>query len=149
MSQTLRFAESIQAAPGLVWEILLARPTYEAWTRPFSEGSTYEGTWGEGERIRFLGPGGNGMLSEVAVFRPAEFLSLRHIGEIRDGVEVPGLPASGGCAGPFENYTLTRAGDGTELVVEVDVETKYEAFMNEAFPKALAILRELCEGVAE
>ncbi|MCL4837604.1 MAG: SRPBCC domain-containing protein [Thermoanaerobaculia bacterium] len=149
MPETLRYSVTIQAAPERVWEILLARPTYEAWTRPFSEGSTYEGTWAEGERIRFLGPGGDGMLSEVAAMRPAEFLSLHHIGEVRDGAEVLGLPDAGRCAGPFENYTLTRVGDGTELVVEVDVTAEFEAFMNEAFPKALAILRELCEGAAE
>ena len=149
MSKSLRFTESIQAAPERVWETMLARPTYEAWTRPFSEGSTYEGTWGEGERIRVLGPGGCGVLAEVAAFRPAEFLSLHHIGEVRDGVEAPGLPESGGCAGPFENYTLTRLETGTELVVEVDVKAEYEEFMAEAFPKALAILRELCEEAAQ
>ena len=47
----------------------------------------YEGAWKQGARVRFLGPSGDGMVAEAAKCRPPEFLSLKHLGFVKDGVE--------------------------------------------------------------
>lgn len=44
-----------------------------------------------------------------------------------------------------ENTTFIPTSEGTEVVVEIDVSEAYESDMAEAWPKALARLKTLCE----
>jgi hypothetical protein len=84
----MRFSTQIQAPRRRVWELMLAPDSYRTWTSPFMEGSYYEGSWDAGQRLRFLTPGAKmGMVAEVAENRPGEFVSLKHIGQVKDGVE--------------------------------------------------------------
>ena len=46
----------------------------------------------------------------------------------------------------FENYTFRSAPEGTTLVVDQDVTADFEDFMQEAWPKAFELLKDLCEG---
>lgn len=142
----LRFCTFIRAPRQQVWQAMLHSPTYEQWTSAFCEGSTYEGSWDAGQRIRFLTPSGHGMFSEIAEHRPGEFVSIRHLGEIRNGVEdvTPAEPSSWSQA--YETYTYTEADGGTQLQVDVDTPADYEQFMQDTFPKALQRLKLLCEG---
>jgi uncharacterized protein YndB with AHSA1/START domain len=75
----------IQAPREQVWTTMLQSPTYEQWTSVFCEGSRFEGSWDAGQTIRFFGPDGNGMVSEIAEHRLAEFVSIRHLGFIANG----------------------------------------------------------------
>jgi uncharacterized protein YndB with AHSA1/START domain len=144
--QKLRFSTRIQAPRQRVWELMLAPDSYRIWTAPFSEGSYYEGSWEEGGRLRFLTPGGReGMVAEVAQHRPAEYVSLRHIGQIRDGMEDVDSPEVRAWAPAYENYGLIDAAGGTEVQVEMDVSPAYESFMQDTWPRALAELKALCE----
>jgi hypothetical protein len=93
------------------------------------EGSYYEGSWDKGSKIRFLGPGGGGgMFSEIADSRPHEFVSIRHLGEIRDGVDTPYDAEKAG----YENYTLKEKNGGTELSVDLlNLPDEYVSDFNE------------------
>ena len=141
MKKTLHFPIRIDAPRDKVWSVMLEPATYEQWTAAFAEGSRYEGGWNQGDRIRFLSPTGEGMAAEIAESRRPEFVSIRHLGEIRDGRETPAAWAPA-----YENYTLSEAaGGGTQLQVDIDTVPEYEAFMQDAFLKALARLKNLCE----
>jgi hypothetical protein len=146
--KTVRYSISIRAPREAVWAAMLGPETYRAWTAPFCEGSYYEGSWSTGEKIRFLGPTGEGMTSVIAESRPPEFVSIKHLGVVKDGVEDTSSPAAAAWAPSFENYSFVDAGDATDLTVEVETPPAFEAFMDEAWPKALAKLQEICEGVA-
>ena len=146
--RTLRYSITIQAPREAVWAAMLGPDTYRAWTAPFCEGSYYEGSWNTGDRIRFLGPSGDGMSSVIAECRPPEFLSIRHLGMIKDGVEDTTSEAAAAWAHAFENYAFAQVGDTTEVTVEVEMTPDLEAFMDEAWPKALAKLRSICEDAA-
>jgi uncharacterized protein YndB with AHSA1/START domain len=144
--KSIRHSISIRAPREAVWAAMLGPETYRAWTAPFCEGSYCEGSWNTGDRIRFLGPGGQeGMTSVIAESRPPEFVSIKHLGIIKDGVEDMTSPAAAAWAPSFENYTFVDAGGATELTVDVESSPDFEAFMNEAWPKALAKLKEICE----
>lgn len=147
MKKTLRFSTVIQAPRDRVWELMLAPDSYREWTAAFMEGSTYEGSWDKGQRIRFLSPAGGGMVAEVAENRRGEFVSLKHLGEIaKDGTVDYDSPAVKAWAPAYENYRFVDKGNGaTEVQVEMDTVPAYEDFMNEAWPKALAKLKEVCE----
>jgi hypothetical protein len=146
--KTLHFAIAIHAPREIVWDTMLAPETYRRWTAEFTEGSYYEGAFAEGARIRFLAPDGNGITSVVAEWRPHEFLSLKHLGYVKDGIEDTDSEAVRSWAPSFENYTFAEAGSSTELSVDLDVEPAFEEYMMKVWPKALASLKALCEARA-
>jgi uncharacterized protein YndB with AHSA1/START domain len=136
----LHYTITIGASRQQVWDTMLAPDTYRQWTSAFCEGSYYEGSWEKSSTIRFLSPSGEGMRAEIAENRPLEFISILHKACItRQGEEAFPEPA-------HENYTFRDAGQGTELQVDVDTDDKYEAMFAEMWPRALALLKELCEA---
>ena len=138
----LHFQKTIRAPREHVWKTMLAPDTYRDWTAAFADGSYYEGRWEKGEQVKFLTPGGEGMLAEIAESRPPEFLSIHHLGEIRkDG----GGAARTWEGEAYENYSLAAAGDTTTIRVDMDVVPEYEAYMREVWPKALDRLAAVCE----
>jgi hypothetical protein len=139
------FSIWIEAPRDTVWSVMLDRSTFEQWTAAFCEGSTYEGGWKQGDSIRFLTPSGEGMVSEIAESRRPEFVSIRHLGMIADGVDDTRSEDVRAWAPAFENYSFTEANGGTQLQVEVDVLPGYEQFTQDTFPKALSTLKQLCE----
>lgn len=148
MKKHLRFSTYINASRQTVWDTMLAPDSYRDWTSAFCEGSYYEGAWSKGSRIRFLSPEGDGMVAVIAESRPPEYISIQHVGFINKGVEDTTSEAIKGWVPAFENYTFTESGTGTDLVVDQDITEEYEAYMQEAWPRALERLKKLCEGKA-
>lgn len=141
-----QYSKLISAPPARVYERMLDLESYKDWTTAFAEGSYFDGSWAEGQRIRFLGPNGDGMIAEIAANRPNEFLSIRHLGMLSNGVEDTESDAVRAWAPAYENYTFVVVPEGTRLEVELDVAEAWLDYMNEAWPKALARLKEICEG---
>lgn len=137
---------TINAPVPQVWETMLAPDTYTEWTEAFSPGCYYEGSWDEGAEIRFLAPGGDGMISEIAENRRHELVSIRHRGVILKGVVDTESDAVKAWDGAYEKYLFMPVDGGTEVKVLLDVMPEYEAMMDEMFPKALAKLKEICEA---
>ncbi len=86
------------------------------------------------------------MLAEVAELRTNEFVSIRHLGFLVDGVEDTESEAVRAWAPAYENYTFTATPTGTRLVVDQQVNEEWETDIAAAWPKALARLKELCEA---
>lgn len=145
MKTTLTFSISIPAPRRLVWDTMIGAETYKAWTAAFCEGSCYAGSWDEGSKIQFLGPSGDGMTAVIAANRPHEFISIRHLGEVSQGVEDTTSDKVKAWAPAYENYTFADAVGGTVLTVSLDTVPEYEQFMRDTFPKALDLLKGLCE----
>jgi uncharacterized protein YndB with AHSA1/START domain len=144
----LHFDIFIQAPPERVWRTMLDHGTYEQWTTPFHEGSTYEGSWDAGSRIRFVSPPGDGMVATIAENRRHEFLSIKHLGMLTGGIEDLDSPAVRAWAPAFENYTFTPRDGGTEVGVDIDVTDDWAQMMRDMWPKALEKLKKLCERPA-
>ncbi|MBL8209315.1 MAG: SRPBCC domain-containing protein [Bryobacterales bacterium] len=147
MKNMLRFAERIQAPPAKVWEIMLADATYRDWTTPFAEGSYFEGSWEQGQQICFRSPGHDGgMVAVIEESRPHSFVSIKHIGQLKEGGVVDTTSEEVKKWAPaFENYHFTPIDGGTEVRVEMDVTAEWEAYMQQTWPKALARLKQICE----
>ena len=142
----VHFSQEINAPRSRVWKTMLAPDTYQEWAAPFCEGSYYEGSWNGGDRIRFLAPNGSGMTAVIAESRAPEFLSIKHLGEVVDGVEDTTSERVRAWAPAFENYTFNAADGGTDLHVDLDITPEWEQYMRDAWPKALAKLKTLCEA---
>jgi uncharacterized protein YndB with AHSA1/START domain len=142
----LQFSIAISAPAAKVYEQMIGDASYRDWTSAFTEGSRFEGSWAQGERIRFLAPSGEGMVAEIAENRPNEFISVRHLGSIANGVEDTQSESVRAWAPAYENYRFTATPEGTTLTVEQDIVAEYEDFMADVWPKALTRLKILCES---
>ena len=144
--KTLRFETTIPSPREKVWHTMLDQDTYRIWTSEFTAGSYYEGSWEEGARIRFLSPDGGGMTAVIDESRPFEHISIRHLGEIRNGIDDTESEAVKSWSGnAFERYTLRETDGVTHLEVSCDVTPEYESMMNEIWPRALGRLKTLVE----
>lgn len=86
--QRINFSISINASKEKVWQVLWDDSTYRQWTSAFFEGSyAVTDNWKEGTKVLFLSPGGSGMVSTVAANRANEYMSFKHLGEVKEGVE--------------------------------------------------------------
>src|SRR5437763_822485 len=119
--QKIRFSTEIASPREKVWQVMLEDASYRQWSSAFQEGSYAVTDWKEGSKARFLTPSGNGMFSKIVTHRPNEFLSIMHLGIIKDGVEVTDSDEARDWAGARENYTLHESGNRLILAVEMDV----------------------------
>jgi len=145
-AKRLHFSIEIAAPPAQVWSRMLGPESYKRWTSAFAPGSYYEGSWDRGARIRFLIPSGGGMVAEIAENRPYEFLSIRHLGFVVNGVDDTESDSVRAWAPAYENYSFEAIPEGTRLVVDQDVTDEFESMMRETWPRALERLRDLCEA---
>jgi len=141
----LRFSININAPKGEVWRAMLDDATYRQWTSAFQEGSYAVTDWKQGSKALFLTPAGEGMVSRIEAHRPNEFLSIKHLGTVKNGIEDTESEEGKSWAGAVENYEL-REKDGTStLTVEMDVSDEYRAYFEETWPKALGKLKDISE----
>lgn len=145
----IQFTVDIQASRATVWHHVISPQSYQHWTSAFAEGSRFEGSWDQGARILFLAPSGDGMVSEIAESRLNEFISIRHLGFIANGVEDTTSEAVKAWAPAYENYCFIATPGGTRMVVDQDVPAEWEAHLSEAWPKALGLLKALCESSSD
>ena len=145
----LQWSVDIAAPASKVYQMLVGPESYKQWSSAFGDGLYFEGSWQKGQLIRFLTPGGDGVISEIAENRPNEFISIRHLGYIAyNGVEDTNSEAIRAWAPAYENYTFTDTPQGTKLTVDQDITEDFES-MPEAWPKALGKLKALCENRAQ
>ena len=144
----IQFRALINAPVDVVWQTMLGDDSYRQWTAPFAEGSYFEGSWEQGSRIRFLSPSGDGMISEIVKNEPGKCVSIRHLGYIAKGIEDTSSEAVQAWAPAYENYTFNATPEGTLLVVDQDATLEFEQYLKETWPKALSVLKGLCEQKA-
>ena len=142
----IQFTERISAPVQKVFHLMLDPEGYRTWASAFAEGCYFEGSWERGAKIKFLAPPGDGMVSEIAEHRPNAFVSIRHLGFTTNGVEDTTSEAIRAWLPAYENYTFQASPTGTTLIVDLDVTEDYEAYMLEAWPKALKKLKAICEA---
>src|SRR5438128_2050680 len=140
-----KFKISIDAPPQKVWELLWNAESYPLWTSVFSEDSRAETDWQKGSKVLFLNKNNDGMVSAIAENRPPEFMSIEHLGTVKNGVEDVDSPENKEWAGAKENYTLKPVDGKTESVVDMDLTEEYKDYFMDAWPKALDKVKELAE----
>ncbi len=154
----LQFKVSIHAPISKVYDFMLginSKSRYEQWTSLFNPTSTYEGSWGKGDKILFVGVDEKGekggMVSRIAENIPNQFVSIQHYGILKADKEITEGPEVEKWANGFENYSFEESSkvDGkpttTNVTVDLDTTEDFVNYMNETYPKALNKLKEICE----
>lgn len=147
--EKLKYSETINASKEKVWETLWSQETYGKWTSAFIEGShAVTDNWKEGSKVLFLGPDKSGMVSEVAANKPYQFMSFRHLGEVKNGVEDTESERVKAWAGSHENYSLTENNGVTTLDIEMDSNEEMKDYFTKTWPVAIEQLKQLAEANA-
>jgi uncharacterized protein YndB with AHSA1/START domain len=145
----LHFETVINASRDKVWYNIVNEKPYMEWTAMFMPGSSFEGSWDKGAKIRFIARNEEGkiegMTSEIAENKPYDFISIRHLGVIQNGVEDKESEEVKKWTPSYENYTFIETGDKTRFVVDMDVEDSYAEMFSDMWPKALKKLKEISE----
>ena len=151
--EKIQFKVSINAPVIRTYDFMLgitSKSTYEQWTSLFNPTSSYEGNWGKGTKILFVGVDEKGekggMVSRIAENIPNRFVSIQHYGLVKADEEITEGPEVEKWANGFENYTFEESDGTTTVTVDLDTTEEFVGFMNETYPKALAKLKELCEA---
>jgi hypothetical protein len=148
----LQFKVSINAPVAKVYDFMLgtnSKSTYEQWTSLFNPTSTYEGNWDKGTKILFIGVDEKGekggMVSKIAENIPNRFVSIQHYGLLKADKEITQGPEVEKWANGFENYSFEGNNGTTIVTVDLDTTEDFVDYMNDAYPKALEKLKEICE----
>lgn len=146
----LHFSTMINAPKEKVWHTMLDDETYRDWTNAFNPGSYYRGDWSQGSKMLFLGPNPEngsegGIVSRIAENRLHEFISIEHVGLVRDGIEDTTSELVRQWAPSFENYTFRERDNATEVSVDLDVPEDHAEMFEQMWPRALSRLKELGE----
>jgi len=150
----LQFNITINAPVARVYDCMLSlssKSTYEQWTALFNPTSTYEGSWEKGSKVLFVGVDEKGekggMVSRIAESIPNQFVSIQHYGLFKAGEEITAGPEVEKWANGFENYTFEES-NGIVIVnaALLNIPEEFIDYMNDAYPKALEKLKEICEN---
>ena len=144
---------AINTSPENVWDSVVNKTKYNRWTSAFGETSHFEGGWNKGDTIRFLAFNNEGqkmgMISEIAESRFPEYISIKHLGNILNGVEDFTSEEVKKWAPSFENYTIERtAGNNTLFKVDMVVPEDYYDMFMQMWPNALTLLKQVSEESA-
>ena len=141
----LQFSIDVAAPVARVWDCMFDPTAYRDWTRAFCEGSYFEGSWEQGRRLRLLDPRGFGMEAVVDERREHALLSLRLVGEIKDGRPLPDSPLHAEPA--HERYVFSATPGGTHLVIHLQSwDDGFTDFLQSTWPQALQRLKALAES---
>jgi len=147
--EKMHFSMNINATKEKVWKTMLNEDTYRIWTEAFMPGSYYVGDWSKGSKILFLAPakegGTGGMVSRIAENKPYEFISIEHLGQMKDGKEDTTSEPVNEWAGALENYTFREIDGKTIVQVDMDTNEEYIEMFQTIWPKALQKLKDLAE----
>lgn len=140
-----QFRILINAPKQKIWEILWGDNTYPEWTSVFAPGSKAETDWKKGNKVIFGDGKGQGMVATIADSIPNEFMSFKHLGTVKDGIEDYESPETKQWAGALENYTLQTKDGMTELVVDMDITEDYADYFMKTWPQAMDKIKQLAE----
>lgn len=144
--EKINFDVDIKSPKEKVWEVLWGDDTYRKWTSVFSEGSHAVTDWNEGSKILFLDGKGSGMVSKIESKKQNEFMSFKHLGEVKDEVEDTTSEKVQGWAGALENYSLKETNGITALTVTLDINDDFKDYFMNTFPKAMEQIKILSES---
>jgi uncharacterized protein YndB with AHSA1/START domain len=147
--EVLHFEISINSSTDKIYKTLITEDTYREWTSVFNPSSYYIGDWKKGSKIVFLGTDkdGNigGMVSRIKENITDKFLSIEHLGIVKNGIEITSGSEVEGWKGSLENYTL-KPNDGRSLLaIDIDSNQEFRSYFLETWPKALEKLKSICE----
>jgi len=146
----VQYSVQVAAPVHRVWTTMLEDASYREWTRPFQDGSHFEGSWTVHSVIRFVGPDENGsmggLLARVVEKRTDAFVAVEYLGQVVDGEDDTESELARSFVGMRESYAFREENGVTTVTVELDTTDEMREMLAESWPRALALVKELAES---
>ena len=147
--EKLHFNVNIKAPASKVFHAVTDDKLYREWTAEFNPSSYFEGSWGKGERIWFVGINKEGkregMAASIVENIPNKQISIKHIGLVDGDKEITEGPLVDGWANAMEEYFLEEENGTTIFKVVIDCKEDFKDYFEKTWPKALDRLKEVAE----
>ena len=144
--KNLAYTIQIRASKACVWHNMLDPELYREWAKAFSADSRYEGEWKQGEYINFIDPNHGGTRAFIEELHQPQRIHAIHVGTIsRDGIEDTNSESARKWMGTTESYDLLEVAGVTELRISISTHEDYEEMFNNCWPKALELIKVICE----
>ncbi|RZJ31212.1 MAG: SRPBCC domain-containing protein [Flavobacterium sp.] len=137
----------IAAPKDRVWTVLLEDTYSKDWYSLFSEGTTAQSDWIEGNKISFTDKSGNGIFGKIARKKPYEKLSFVYEGFLNHGIEDTESPMAKEFKGAEETYRLSDHDGNTLLSISCDMSDEMFNEMSRKWEAALQRIAELAHAV--
>lgn len=148
--ETLEYKIEIAAPEKKVWETMLEQNTYRQWTSKSWPGSTYQGKWEKGEKIKFVSTEGEGTLAELVEVKPYEKILAHHVAVLlKGGIEDRTSEAAKGWVGTKEGYQFEERNGITTVIVTIETSPAWREMFDEGWPVALEELKKITERELE
>ena len=85
------------------------------------------------------------MVSRIEENVTNEFMSFKHLGMVKNGVEDMDSEEVQKWKGAMENYTLKDVNGKTELIIDIDIAEDHSDYFQTTWPKALEKVKEMAE----
>lgn len=148
--QMLHYETEINCDAEKVYNTMIDDRHYREWTSVFNTGSHTKGSWEKGSKMLFIGLNNEGkeegMVSRIKENVPNKFISIEHMGLLKNGVEIICGPEVDDWQGALEDYTFIPKSGRTIVEVDLDANTGWVDYFNQTWPKALEKLKEICEA---
>ena len=145
MIKNLELSIAINVQPSKIWKALWDDKNYREWVSVFFEGSyAVTDNWKVGSTVHFLGPDKSGIYSHIEKHIPNSYIEFKHIGNVINGKEQPLDDDTKKWTGSTEIYKIEERNNVTTLKVEIDVMKEHLEFMTKTFPKALDVVKNIC-----
>lgn len=141
----LEYKVEISAPAKTVWESMLQEATYKQWAGKGWPGSTYQGKWAKGEKIKFIGADGSGTLAEITELKPYQTVLAKHIAVLDKGKEDRTSDVAKGWIGINERYTFQERNGNTTVTVSIETNPEWRKMFDDGWPKALDELKRVSE----
>ena len=148
--ERLEYKVVISAPAKKVWDTMLNQETYRQWVAKSWPDSDNEGKWAKGEKIKFIGPDGAGMLAEIVEYKQYETVLARHIAVLlKGGVEDRTSELARGLVGTTEQYKFSERNGKTTVTVSIKTAPEWKQMFDDGWPTALEELRKISERQLE
>ena len=125
---------------------MLEPETYQEWVKAFSSDSMFIGEWKLGEILLFFDPNLGGSKAVLKTFNPYDEILAKHISMVdEDRNENNENEMAKKWIGSTERYTINVVVKKTKLGIEITTDETFTEMFNSGWPKALEIIKSLCE----
>ncbi len=144
------YQTKIYVSPLRLFDLIIGDKTYAEWTSIFSAGSHYTGDWSVGNQIQFLAPNEEGVLSGlVSIIEenvPGVKLTIKHIGQVKDGEVDTESEEVKSWAPSYEKYSIGVDGASSIWNVVIESEDIWADYFDEHWPLALEKFKSMAEA---
>lgn len=142
----LHYEILINAPKQRVWETMIDSATYNDWAKAFSDGSSFEGEWGEGNTMLFFDAKQGGTKAVLKTFKPYDHMLAEHVAMVDPNKAPLDNEAVQNWLGTTEEYVFEETENGgTKLMINMKTHEQFKEMFDGTWPKALELLKEICE----